>query len=205
MKVPSHEQLSGIFLPILAFFSANIGSKKCPKRHTITGVFLPALAFLQLLFLLFIGSGSWKHISANTGVFFYLFAYTDFQNFRHSSAQSRTKTTIVNKDASIGGKDDDHWRFQFCYRYWQKNASSGRKRRQHWQKMPEMCSCDGGLRHFRIRGRFHSGGLISLGRHDFLKLRNTLLMTQLVVRWVPSRKNMINPFSAKPIFSRKKK
>ena len=36
------------------------------------------------------------------------------------------------KDASIGGKDDDHWCFQFCYRYWQKNASIGRKRRQYW-------------------------------------------------------------------------
>ena len=58
LKVPSHEHLSGIFLPILAFFSANIGSKKCAKCHTITGVFLPVLAFLQLLLLLVIGSGS---------------------------------------------------------------------------------------------------------------------------------------------------
>ena len=56
--MPSHEHLSGIFLPILAFFSANIGSKKCVKRHTITSVFLPVLAFSQLLLLLFIVSGS---------------------------------------------------------------------------------------------------------------------------------------------------
>ena len=57
VKVPSHEHLSGIFLPILVFFCANIGSKKCAKCRTITGVFLPVLAFPQLLLLLFIGSG----------------------------------------------------------------------------------------------------------------------------------------------------
>ena len=79
-----------------------------------------------------------------------LFAYTDFQNCRRSSARSQTKTKIVHKDASIGGKDDDLWRFQFCYRYWQKNVSIGRKKCQYWQKMPEMCSCDGGFIHQKM-------------------------------------------------------
>ena len=37
----------------------------------------------------------------------HLFAYSDFQNCRRSSARSQTKTKIVNKDASISGKDDD--------------------------------------------------------------------------------------------------
>ena len=60
--------------------------------------------------------------------YFHLFVYTDFQNCRRSSAQSRTKTKNVNKDASIGGKNDGLWRSQFCYRYWQKNASIGRKK-----------------------------------------------------------------------------
>ena len=66
--------------------------------------------------------------------FFHLFAYTDFQNCHRSSSRSRTKTKIANKDVSIGGKDDDHWRFQFCYRYWQKNASIGTEKRQYWHK-----------------------------------------------------------------------
>ena len=39
---------------------------------------------------------------------------------------------------------------------------------------------------FKIRDRFHSGGLISLGRQDFLKLLNISLFILLAVRPVPA-------------------
>ena len=116
---------TSIFLPILAFFSANIGSKKCAKHHrcnycfpTSIGIFAASASSFYRLWLL--KTHFWYFLPILA--FFHLFAYNDFQNFRRSSARSRTKTKIVNKDASIGGKDDDHWRFQFCYRYWQKKT-----------------------------------------------------------------------------------
>ena len=42
------------------------------------------------------------------------------------------------------------------------------------------------MRLFRAREMFHSGGLISLGRQDFSKLLNILLMTFLAERSVPA-------------------
>ena len=118
---------TSIFLPILASISANIGSKKRANRHAITGVFAASFYRLWLLKTQLADQNKQdgqrlktkystyriKFVAVKPSyeeeTYFHLFAYTDFQNCRRSSARSRTKTKIVNKDASIGSRNDDLW------------------------------------------------------------------------------------------------